>query len=175
MNHEVKAHMASAHGIGERRKKPSEVKNKMCHLCGTYFTSWKLKKHMEAAHGNNRVACDECGKVLKHPAALAEHKRRHVKVVCTECGETVSEMTYKYHMLSKHTPEDQKPYHCKVCNKGFIKSEALKEHGYIHTGERPYSCDYCARTFGDRSNKLKHMKQAHPAEVAKARLKKKQL
>ena len=44
-------------------------------------------------------------------------------------------MTYQYHLLSKHTPENQKPYHCKVCNKGFIKSEALKEHGYIHTGE----------------------------------------
>ena len=78
----------------------------------------------------------------------------------------------KRHKLVKHTPDHLKPYQCKICDppKAFVDSTNYKEHTYIHTGERPYTCRYCPKTFNCVSNKQKHERQSHPVEY-KANLK----
>ena len=42
---------------------------------------------------------------------------------------------------------DEKPFACKYCDKNFRRSEHLKVHERIHTGEKPYSCKHCQKRF----------------------------
>jgi len=64
-------------------------------------------------------------------------------------------------MLLKHSDSSALPFQCTICNKGFLGKMKFKNHMNIHTGERPYSCRFCERTFGDNANCIKHMRESH--------------
>lgn len=51
-----------------------------------------------------------------------------------------------------------KRFKCQRCLKYFSSKHCLKEHGYTHTNERPYSCRVCLKTFKHASQFSLHKK-----------------
>ncbi len=56
-----------------------------------------------------------------------------------------------------HTGE--KPYKCSYCDKSFIWSEQLKVHEWVHTGEKPYHCTQCGKSFTQSAHLATHIKK----------------
>ena len=70
----------------------------------------------------------------------------------------------KSHFLITHTSKyieihtGEKPFSCEVCKKSFAYSSLLTKHKQIHSGENPYSCEICKKSFVDSSVLIKHKK-----------------
>ena len=92
-------------------------------------------------------------------------KRIHTKQVtisCEKCDAILRPDQLKDHMTYKH----DKKYHvnCKKCGKSFPSKYYLENmHMLEHTGEKPYSCTYCEKSF-NRKNNLNVHKKRHLGE-----------
>ena len=66
-----------------------------------------------------------------------------------------------------HTGET--PYECVICKKTFSQSSTLKNHTRVHTGEKPYSCDVCQKSYAKSSGLSYHNKTAAHIERMKSK------
>ena len=50
-------------------------------------------------------------------------------------------------------------FECDICNKILSRSDSLRKHRRLHTGEKPYECGTCGKRFTDGGNFVKHLRQ----------------
>ncbi|XP_077528670.1 uncharacterized protein LOC144141044 [Haemaphysalis longicornis] len=51
-----------------------------------------------------------------------------------------------------------RPFSCPSCDKSFTYKHNLVDHQRVHTGEKPYKCDVCGQHFRDSSGLWSHKK-----------------
>ncbi|KAL5281764.1 hypothetical protein ACFFRR_005232 [Megaselia abdita] len=70
----------------------------------------------------------------------------------------------------KEVHQQDKPYICVLCMKGFTRRTDLKKHAYFHTGVKPFKCSICSKTFSRNTNLTKHMKTHSNSNAVKSYL-----
>lgn len=105
---------------------------------------------------------------------------------CVDCPvfSTDSEAEFLYHKIVIHkegvdknpeqpsTSQGRLKYRCSQCNKYFSKL-SLRSHLRKHTGERPYTCNVCSRTFTRKSSLKPHIKTCMKPKPQRGKVEKK--
>ena len=137
----------------------------LCNICGKSFKlQSSLVEHIQRFHVVKEVTCPMagCGKVFQNEIILKGHMNSHeTKKPCPKCGALVKQM--KHHMATVHTKNEEKPFQCQDCGKGFPTGAKLKQHRMnVHLKIKPYNCRYgCDIAYNDMSNRNSHERKRH--------------
>lgn len=134
-----------------------------CENCSRSFpTHSKLSRHLTMFHTKKLFKCARCGTSFTHEKSMKKHKkmrkcRRPEKETNASLplgdepkDSMVSALrAVKSRVLHRILPTYNKKYKhvCSYCPRAFGNTWQLAVHIRLHTGERPYSCNYCGEHF----------------------------
>ncbi|XP_074786561.1 LOW QUALITY PROTEIN: uncharacterized protein LOC141972566 [Athene noctua] len=134
-----------------------------CSFKGTYAEDpQEATTQPQIRSGEEKVKCDQCGKLLGSKYNLTHHLRTHTgekPYKCWDCGRSFATRQNLQRHRRTHTQE--KPYLCTTCGKCFSFGSSLLVHQRIHTGERPYVCAHCGRAFMRDHHLRRHQESIH--------------
>ncbi|KAJ2941824.1 hypothetical protein O0L34_g10630 [Tuta absoluta] len=136
-----------------------------CPQCGESFSSEKvLKKHFDDTH-RTEPTCEQCGKSFPTKFKLITHMEDHRKTdkltqakgfICETCGKgNFKNLTQLVSHQRVHTGE--RPYRCALCSKTFRVKTLLRGHMRVHTDERRYKCPLCPKAFHQSAHRTAHL------------------
>jgi len=148
--------------------KTSESSEKQqCPICGRMVSQTGLSSHIK---DHEAVKCGECGAEFPNRYQKDNHKALvHDKMTFTcphqDCSKTFfSRKLLKHHFTSVHTARHK----CDLCEKSFAIKHDLHTHiRGVHEGIKVY-CAFCGKDFIRPSEKNRHEKQVHGAEINKS-------
>lgn len=120
--------------------------------CVTKFVSRNL---------NAIYNCIYCQKVFKHKSDYRRHTNSHLnnrEFVCS-CGKGF----FSKSILTAHKIccENARKFSCSFCEMTFNKKENRDVHFRKHTGDTPYQCEKCQKSYSSRKSYTRHFRNVH--------------
>ncbi|XP_069363847.1 gastrula zinc finger protein XlCGF46.1-like isoform X2 [Maniola hyperantus] len=138
----------------------------LCTQCDESFFSNALRhKHMIEVHKEDFLfKCKDCDKVYQSRKQLREHTRSaHLKIfkhLCHVCDRRFYLPGQLKEHMTIHTGE--RNFRCEHCAKSYPRLKALKVHMQSHSAEKKYKCGLCSASYSQNVCLKNHVKRQHP-------------
>ena len=122
------------HGIDTNGEEVSseQFNNFMCEICSkTFANKCFLETHMALHRDEKKWKCKFCDRTFRWASGLkshliAAHNKGGNVFTCELCGKEFNDRgNFKKHAF---THQEEKPFKCQTCLKGFIRKDFLKKH-----------------------------------------------
>lgn len=150
-----------------RNTAKKDAKKYMCELCGKVLQKMYREEHINMHMGRKPYKCSEknCDKsfgshVVMSIHVINVHRRENQRFECQTCHKSIKGLAFYNQHLQTHQATNSLKVPCKVCGKTFYK-RYLRDHMFVHTGEKPYKCEFCKRKFAARNNLAVHRRKQH--------------
>lgn len=121
-----------------------------CHDCGNNFKSkCKLRVHWKKVHLHEALICPVCKRMFKSFKAFHRHRKSGSKS-CKVAADIQIEGQGR-----------SRVFHCKECSYKTSRIKDIQTHLVIHSGDRPFLCDLCSRSFTQQSSLQAHKESTH--------------
>ncbi|CAL8074966.1 unnamed protein product [Orchesella dallaii] len=144
--------------------KRQDVKVFPCQICKRSLSSFKdLKAHVKAHTTDRFHICKFCYALFSNTANLTKHLTIHTRENPNKCFCGKTFVSANTLKIHKKIHTGIKPFVCNFyqCGRAFVTKSTLESHLRTHTGEKPYQCNYCASSFTTSSAKYRHERHVH--------------
>ncbi|XP_063437541.1 uncharacterized protein LOC134718768 [Mytilus trossulus] len=154
-----------------------------CPLCNIGFSKpTELKNHLDL-HENQptefRFRCEQCPAAFINKQYLILHQasahteqdtsshgeqikssQEEKAYKCDQCDKSFIRVgNFRTHMKWHENGEDH--FKCNLCNRKFLNQESLLIHERVHSGNTPYQCGFCSKSYSTIKNLRIHQNRMH--------------
>ncbi|GAA34123.1 zinc finger and BTB domain-containing protein 49 [Clonorchis sinensis] len=144
-----------------------------CGVCGENFTHCRnIKDHIIKLHSIHHLSLNQCGicqKTFNSLPNLRQHIHSHLPRVktyqCMPCNQRFNTRgnlhRHKFLYHAGYLRHNAINHECTVCKRWFECNRDLRRHSIVHTGERPFTCTLCDKSYTSAFGLQRHQLTAH--------------